>query len=221
MRINYKRIAMFSAAALAAGVFAAPASTMNVQAAAKVRSSAAYSTQWTTTYPTVTLLKSALLNTQTNADGIYEQLMLAIKYRTVDEYDIMQLVNEGIQIPVSSVQRLYNEGWISGYLYKALTGQAVTASDFKDVFNATYYMTANPVILSAVQSGALPADEETLFQNWLACGLPAGLSGNGTYSKAWFEQTYPAIAKALGNDALLEVQYYILHQNSLIKAAVK
>lgn len=216
-----KWIAILSAAAMAAGVVAMPASALQAQAAAKVATTPAYATQWSTVYPTVTLLKQALANPKTNADGIYEQLMMALKYSSIDEAGLQQLIAEGIQVPTSVLTRLYNEGWISGILYKTLTGQQITAADYSAVFDANYYVSANPAIAAAVQSGALPNDAETLLQNWLLCGLPAGLSGNGTYSKTWFESNFPAIAATLGNDAQQEVQYYILHKNSLTKAAVK
>lgn len=216
-----KWIAVLSAATMAAGVVAMPASTLQAQAAAKVKTTAAYPTQWTTVYATTTLLKQALSNTKTNADGIYEQLMMALKYSSIDEAGIQQLVSEGIQIPTSVLTRLYTEGWISGILYKTLTGQTLTAADYSDVFDATYYVNANPAIAAAVQSGALPNDAETLLQNWLLCGLPAGLAGNATFSITNFEAQYPTIAASLGNNRQQEVQYYILHKNSLAAAAAK
>lgn len=210
MKRHTRLIAILSAAVIAAGSTAMlPASSIEAQAAA------AYTTQWTTQYPFLTLLKSSLLNTQTDASGIYEQIKMGIKYKTVSEADILQLVNEGCVIPAAALQQLYTEGWISGYLYKSLTGQGFTADDFKDVFDADYYVNANPAIAAAVQSGALSADKETLFQNYLLCGIPAGLNGNATFQFAAFESQYKDVAAALGNDRLTEVVYYILHKDSI------
>lgn len=213
MRKHTREIAILTGLVIVAGTLvAAPGTAVTAQAAAKVRTTAAYPTQWTTVYSTTTLLKQALSNTRTNANGVYEQLMMALKYHSIDEAGIQQLVAEGISIPTSVLTRLYNEGWISGYLYKLLTNQTLTAADYKDVFDANYYMTNNPAILSAVQSGALPADEETLFQNWLACGLPAGLKANETFDITAYETQHPDIVTALGGNRVQEVQYYILHK---------
>lgn len=212
MKKTSRFIAIMSAAALAAGVVALPGTGMQAQAAAKVRSTAAYPTQWSTQYSTLTLLKSALANPHTNADGIYEQLMLACKYRSVSEADILQLVNDGIQIPVSVLQRLYTEGWISGILYKNLTGGTLTAADYSDVFDANYYVAANPAIAAAVQSGLLANDPETLLQNYLLCGLPAGLNGNATFDIATYEKQNADVVTACGGNRVAEITYYILNQ---------
>ena len=99
----------------------------------------------------------------------------------------MQLLQEGYRIPADVLQRLYAEGWISGYLYKTVSGQPFTAADFKDV---------------------------SLFLNYLTCGIPAGLNGSSSFSFAYFEAHYPQIAKALGNDKMAEAAYYILNRNS-------
>ena len=136
--------------------------------------------------------------------------------RSADEgYDLyMQLLQEGYRIPADVLQRLYAEGWISGYLYKTVSGQPFTVADFKDVFDAAYYVSANPVIAAAVQNGTLPGDEMSLFLNYLTCGIPAGLNGSSSFSFAYFEEHYPQIAKALGNDKMAEAAYYILNRNS-------
>lgn len=213
MKGSMRLAACLGAAVIAMGSAAAlPAATVEVQAAA---SSPAYTTQWTTQYPFLTLLKSSLGKTQTDASGIYEQIMMGIKYQTISEADILQLVAEGYSVPAAALQQLYTEGWISGYLYKSLTGQGFTADDFQDVFDANYYVNANPAIAAAVQSGALAADKETLFQNYLVCGIPAGLSGNETFRFAAFEEQYPEVVTALGGDRMAEVTYYILHKDSI------
>ena len=205
--------AMSLAAVLgAAGAAGLPAGSMKVEAAA---SAPAYDSKWTAQYPFLTLLKSALLNPYTNADGIYEQIKQGIKYKTVSEADILQLVQEGYRIPSETIQKLYTEGWISGYLYKTLNGLGYTADDFKAVFDPAYYVSANPAIAAAVQSGALPGDEASLFLNYLTCGIPAGLDGNSAFSFTYFEAHYPQIVQALGGDRMNEVMYYVMYRDSL------
>ena len=205
-------LAMVGAAAIGVcSVTAMPIFSVKAEAAA---SKPAYNSKWTTEYPFLTLLKSALLNSYTDANGIYEQLMLGIKYKTVSESDILTLSQEGYRIPTDSIQRLYTEGWISGYLYKTLTGQGYTASDFKDVFDANYYVSANPVVAEAVASGALAADENSLFLHYLTCGIPAGLNGSSSFQFAYFESKYPQVVKTLGGSKLAEVVYYIMNKNS-------
>ena len=193
-----------------AGAAGIPAMTMSVSAASKP----AYDSKYTTQYPFLTLLKSSLLNSYTNANGIYEQIQQGIKYQTVSETDLIQLVQEGYRIPAESLQKLCTEGWISGYTYKTLTGQAYTASDFKDVFDASYYVSANPAIAEAVANGTLASDENSLFLNYLTCGIPAGLNGSSSFNFAYFEKKYPQVVKDLGGDKLAEVVYYITNKTA-------
>ena len=207
-----RALAVTTAAVIGAGAITTmPAFSVKAQAAAQP----AYSSRWTTQYPFLTLLKSSLLNSYTDANGIYEQLKLGVKYKTVSESDILTLVQEGYRIPAESLQKLYTEGWISGYLYKTATGQGYTASDFKDVFDASYYVSANPVIAQAVASGALAGDENSLFMNYLTCGIPAGLNGSSSFQFAAFEGRYPQVVTALGGSKLAEVVYYIMNKNAL------
>lgn len=196
----------------AAGAASLPSRSMEVQAAS---SAPAYSSKWTAQYPFLTLLKSSLLNPYTNADGIYEQIKQGIKYKTVSEADLLQLVQEGIRIPSETIQKLYQEGWISSYLYKTLTGQGYSAEDFKEVFDASYYVSANPVIAAAVQNGSLPGDEASLFLNYLTCGIPAGLSGSSSFDFSYFESHYPQVVQALGGDRMNEVMYYMMYRDAL------
>lgn len=175
----------------------------------------AASTQWTEEYPFLTLIESSLLNSYTDETGIYEQLMLGIKYRTMDEMDILQLYNAGYRIPVESVERLYIEGWISSFLYKTIAELPYTAEDFADVYDMTYYVTQNPAISNAVEQGTLSLDEDTVFYNYLYCGIPAGLSGNDEFSFDYFESNYEDVVEDLGGDRLMEVAYYILNSDTI------
>ncbi len=211
-RILNRILAAAAAAAVTAGcVTAAPMLSIRSEAATQP----AYNSKWTAQYPFLTLLKSALLNSYTDANGIYEQLKLGIKYKTVSESDILTLSQEGYRIPAESMQKLYTEGWISGYLYKTVTGQGYTAADFKDVFDANYYVNANPVIAQAVANGTLAGDENSLFLNYLTCGIAAGLNGSSSFQFSYFESQYPQVVKALGGSKLAEVTYYIMNKNAL------
>jgi len=65
------------------------------------------------------------------------------------------------------------------------------------VFDASYYVSANPVIAAAVQNGTLPGDEMSLFLNYLTCGIPAGLNGSSSFSFAYFEARPVVLQKAV------------------------
>lgn len=222
MKKHTRGIAILMGLAITAGTIAAPTASMDVQAAgAKVQSTPAYATQWTAQYPALTLLQSALANPRTNADGIYTQLRTALKYRSISESDLVQLLAEGYSIPDEVLQRLISEGWItgaqinawknaqSGVQAGASTTATATAAAYAAVFDADYYVNSNPSIAAAVQSGALPGDTETLFQNWLLCGLPIGLKGNASFDIATYEAQNPAVVTACGGDRVAEVTYYV------------
>lgn len=209
---------LLAAGAVSLSAAGLPALSMQVSAAP------AYDTQWTSGYSFLTLLKSSLLNTNTDANGIYEQLKQCIKFKKVSEADIAELAAEGYRIPAESLRKLYTEGWISQSLYVQLTGDtdaakaasvSCTPEQFKDVFDADYYVSANPVIAAAVQNGSLPSDEQTLFLNYISCGIPAGLSASSSFSFAYFESAYPTVAKDLSYDKLSEVLFYIKYKDSL------
>lgn len=204
--------ALLTAAGIGIGsVCGLPAWQLHVQAA----SGPAYPSQWTAEYPFLTLLKSSLLNSQTDADGIYEQLKQAIKLRTLTETDLVQLASEGYRIPDQSVQRLEAEGWISPALAGMLIGRDYSLIQFQDVFDAGYYVSSNPAISAAVQNGTLAADEATLFLNYMACGVPAGLSASPAFSFRYFETAYPTVAKDLNYDKMAEILFYVTYKNSL------
>lgn len=204
---------IISAVVIGAGsTFAAPALSMPVSAAS---GQPAYSSKWTAEYPFLTLLKSSLINPRTDANGIYEQLVQALKFKAITETDITQLVKEGYRIPASVLQRLYSEGWISAATYSILTGKTYTVAQFRDVFDSSYYVKANPAIAAAVQNGTLPSDESSLFLNYLACGIPAGLSASPNFSFAYFEKTYPVVAKDLNYDKMSEIVFYVTYKDSL------
>lgn len=206
-------LGLFSAAAIGFGsTFAVPMLSMPVSAASN---QPAYNSKWTAQYPFLTLLKSSLINPQTDANGIYEQLVQALKLKAISETDIAQLVREGYRIPSQVLQRLYTEGWISPAAYAMLTGKTYTAAQLRAVFNAAYYVEANPAVSTAVQNGALPSDEASLFLNYLACGIPAGLSASPDFSFAYFEKTYPVVAKDLNYDKMSEIVFYVTYKDSL------
>lgn len=162
-----------------------------------------------------TVLQAALLKSQ-EPDAVYEQLMMGLWMKTFTEADILTLLTEGYSIPAETFERLYTEGWISSYLYKVGTGQELTASDFSEVFDADYYVAANPCIASAVADGSLASDEETLFMNWLLCGVDAGLDASADFSFSYFEEHYSTLCNTLCNDRMNEVIFYILLKDSWV-----
>lgn len=205
-------LGMISAAAITVGSLAAvPAFSIRADAA----SQPAYNSKWTAEIPFLTLLKSSLLKGQTDSNGIYEQLKQAIQFKVISEADLAQLKNEGYRIPTAALQQLYAEGWISAAAYTMLTGNTYTIAQFRDVFDANYYVSANPAISAAVQNGTLPSDEASLFLNYLACGIPAGLSASPNFSFSYFEKAYPVVAKDLNYDKLGEITFYVTYKDSL------
>lgn len=209
----WKAAAWAAAAGIGIGSFlAAPGSGMEAQAAS---AAPAYQSQWTAEYPFLTLLESSLLNSQTDAKGIYEQLKQAIKLKTLSEADIVQLASEGYRIPAQTLQQLCAEGWISPALYSMLVNHDYSMAQLRSVFDADYYVKANPVIAAAVQNGSLSSDEATLFLNYAACGIPAGLSASPDFSFTYFESAYPVVAEDLKHDRKAELLFYVTYKDSL------
>ena len=167
-------------------------------------------------YASITTVLQAALLRSSEPDAIYEQLMMGLWMGTYTEADILDLIIDGYTIPDETLERLYLEGWISAYLYKTGTGQSYTASDFAEVFDAEYYVANNPAIAAAVASGDLPNDEETLFYNWLLCGIDAGLNASEDFNFEYFEAHYPTLCARLGYDKLNEVVYYIMLKDSWV-----
>lgn len=223
------RVRMTAAAVLAAIVVSTMGATLSPTASVEVEASSVYTvgaTSWTSDltgdttryvgYASLSLVLKASLMKCTDPDAVYEQLMMGLWMKTFSEADILDLINDGYEIPAETLERLYLEGWISGYLYKTGTGQSYTASDFEDVFDYEYYVAANPLIAEAVANGSLAYDEETLFLHWLVCGVPAGLDGSADFSFDYFEARYPTLCASLGYDKLSEVVYYIMLRDTYV-----
>jgi len=201
MKKYYAAAALLLTAALAA----APVSP--VKAAASGSSSAPYATKWAQTSTWVSTIEPALLKT-TDADMVYRELKMGFMYQVMTEGDVYELYKTpGVRIPAAALQKLAAEGWISGWLYKTLTGQALTASDMSAVFDPAYYYAANPWLQGVIA----PTDTDTLFRNFLTVGMPLGAAGSAQFNPALYKANYPALAAQYGTNNANYYIHYILY----------
>lgn len=178
-----------------------------VRAAASVSASAPYATKWTQTSTWVNTIRPALLKT-TDADMVYRELKLGFMYQVMTEGDVYELYKTpGVKIPDAALQKLAAEGWISGYLFRTLTGQALTASDMSAVFDPAYYYAANPWLQGVIA----PTDTDTLFRNFLTVGMPLGAAGSAQFNPAVYKANYPDLAAQYGDNNANYYIHYILY----------
>lgn len=195
-----KAAKMLAAAAMVAmlGVFGAAPLTASA--------SAAYDTDFTKTYVFENLIKPALTNPQTSNDGIYRQLELAFRYRKMTQGEVLDLYDLGYTVPVKVLERLYNAGYIGGYVYHRAAGMAITEADMSDVFDAQYYYNAYPD-LQAVYGN----NEAALFNHFITTGMAEGRRASADFDPAYFKAANPDVATALGDDWTLYYIHYIVH----------
>ena len=171
-----------------------------------VKAAAPYDTAWKSSISWEETIMPVLQKT-TDANVVYRELKLAIQYRVMSEGDILDLYQtKGARIPEAALKKLSDEGYISGYLYKYITKQAMTADDMKLVFDADYYYANNPLL-----QGALPDDKEVLFQNFLTAGMQAGLAASPSFNLAYYKANNPDLVKALGDNNTNYYIHYILY----------
>lgn len=171
-----------------------------------VQAAAAYPSKYTQTVKMEELIKPALLNQWNNSDNMYEQLEQMLLYKTINQGNILTLSQQGVKFPAESLKKLAAEGLISGYLYKLISGLPYETSDFKDVFDASYYYAANPDI-----QGVVSNDEQALFNDFLTNGMAAGRAGSATFNPAYLKANYPALAVNLGDNNMNYYVYYIIY----------
>jgi hypothetical protein len=171
------------------------------------KAGAAYASKWTQTSTWTDTIAPALLKT-TDAGMVYRELKLGFEYQVMREGDVYELYKDrGAKIPAEALQRLYTEGWISGYLYKTLTGQALVSGDMSAVFDPAFYYASNPWLQGVID----PNDREGLFQNFLAVGMQVGAVGSPDFNPACYKANYPDLAQAYGNNNANYYIHYILY----------
>ena len=196
------RRARWTAGILAAAVVAG---SILYTPAVSVQAKAPYDTYWNEQYPWIKTMTEALQK-NTDATAVYREIRLALRYQVINELNIYQLYLDPTTVfPIEAATRLYQEGLISPVLYKLLAGIPLTAADMKDVFDPAWYYGAYPAI-----NQVLPYDENVLFENFLNCGIPAGLNGNAAFNLAIYKANYPELVKAFGDYNPAYYQYYIL-----------
>lgn len=177
------------------------------QATAKVTGTAASTARsgQTSTISMADLIAPALQKA-TNAAGVAQLLSTALHYNSITEGDIWQLIQQGYSISTNALKLLAQNGTISGYLYKMAAGLPLEPSDMQAVYDKAYYIAHNPAISTAIADGTLASDDQTVFQNFLAVGMPAGLSGSENFDPSYYKTNYPELAAAIGED---NATYYI------------
>ncbi len=200
------KIMIKALAALGVTAFAANAAFGNICTRASVYAAAAYPSKYTQTISMEELVKPALSNVWNNSDNMYEQLEQMLLYKTINQGTILSFSNEGITISAEALSKLATEGLISGYLYKLIAGLPYEASDFKDVFDASYYYAANPDL-----QGTLSTDEKALFADFLTNGMALGRNASATFNLAYFKANYPNLQASLGDNNMNYYVYYIIY----------
>lgn len=169
---------------------------------------AAYSSDWTDTYSWEDTILPALQNEQTDVNGVYQQLKLGIQYKVLSEGNIRHLYElDDINLPIEAVQELYENGYVSGYLYKLLSGEEMTISDMPDyIFDADYYYANNKDIQAEVGT-----DENALFQHFITEGMAEGRVASEEFNINYYKANYPELVETYGTDNAAYYQHYILY----------
>ena len=206
----------------AAAVLTAGLIVGTIAAPAEVQAAPAYNSKYTQTISMQELMLPALKNKWNNGDLQAEQIKQAMRFDQMDQEDVMKLVSQGVTIPADGLKKLADEGMITRYLYKFLSGEPYEPKDFEGVFDAAYYYGANPDLMAA----GIPYDENTLFQHFLTQGMAQGRVASAEFNPQIFRANYPKMTKDVDN-ATLYVMYLIygkddkLVADHLLKGAAK
>ena len=207
-----KWITRSAALLLAAGITAGTLAGSSLTAHA----AAAYDSKWTQTYTMEELLMPALAK-NTDAKGVYEQLRQALRFKTIYPGNILDMWEKGAKIPADAARLLADDGLITSYVYKMISGQALEASDFSDVFDAAYYYGANPDLAAA----GVPYDEQTLFLDFLENGMAAGRNASAEFNLSCYKKNYPSLVKAFGDNNANYYMHYMLFGKAMGQVADK
>lgn len=195
-----------AAGILLGAVLAVSAIVTPLSGGLQVQAKAAYDTKYSQSISMESLLLPALTNRFTNANGVYTQLKQALRYQKIYQGNILNLINQGANIPADALKKLYEEGLISGFLYHFGTGQAFTADDYKDVFDPVWYWASNPDLQTAYGT----YDENTMLVDFLTTGMSLGRSSSQSFNVSYFKSNYSWLQKYLGENNANYYLFYIL-----------
>lgn len=164
---------------------------------------ASYTATWTDTY-TADEMMAFIMSTNTDYRMVARQIERAIQYGTISTGDVYTLsVKYGV--PVASMQILYTDGYVSGYVYKTYAGIAVGAADMADVFDAEYYYNANPDLQAVI--GYNPT---ALYAHFVSNGMAEGRVASANFNPAKYIANYPSLVAAFGNNYAAYYSHYLL-----------
>jgi len=198
--LNKQKIAVrMTAALLAAGILAGVMAPVAAQAAP------AYDSKWTKKITMEELMGEGLAKEETDAAGVYEQLKQGLRFKTITQGSIYYMFLNGAVIPAEAVAMLYQDGLVSGFLYKYMSGLPYVPSDLKDVFNAFEYYCAYPETAAAV-----PFNENLLMIDFMINGMPQGRIGSTEFNPALYRKNYPELEAILGDNWMNYYIHYIV-----------
>jgi len=165
------------------------------------------SSRWSKTINWEETIAPALKNQQTNKEGVYQQIKLGIQYKVISEGMIMHLYGgDEVNLPSEVIEKLYDEGYISGYLYKKMSGQQLTQEDIPNtVFDATYYYSKYEDLRQLIGT-----DADALFQHFITTGMSEGRVASTGFILEAYKKNYPELVKELGNNNAAYYEHYIL-----------
>ena len=193
-----KGLAVILGHAMLAAAVLLPLNTMTAEAAP------AYDSKWTQPI-TIEQLMGEGLQKNTDAKGVYEELRQGFRFKTITQGSLYSMYLNGGKIPVEALQLLYNDGYISGFLFKYMAGLPFTPADLKDVFNAPVYYAAYPSVAASI-----PYDENLLLVDFMLNGMPEGRIGSFEFNPAIYMSNYPEVAAILGNNWMNYYIHYML-----------
>lgn len=143
---------------------------------------------------------------RTDANGVYRQLRLALKYEQINEATVNHFYfDKTMNVPADAMKMLYNDGLISSYTYKCVTGEALTATDIAGVFDPTYYFNHNADLQAAVGN-----DATALFTHFVKYGMKEGRQGNAAFNPSSYKTKNADVAAAYGDDLAQYYKHYLL-----------
>lgn len=164
----------------------------------------AYESKWTQPITIETLMGEGL-EKDTDANGVYEELKQGFRFKTITQGSVYYMFLNGGKIPTESLRMLYEDGYISGFLYKFMAGLPFSPQDLQDVFSPAAYYGANPDV-----AANLPYDANVLLLDFLQNGMPQGKIGSAEFNPAVYRYNYPEISAVLGDSWMNYYLHYIL-----------
>ncbi|WP_051200559.1 hypothetical protein [Butyrivibrio sp. XPD2002] len=151
-------------------------------------------------------LLAPAMTKNTDANGVYRQLRLALKYEQINEGAVNHFYfDKTMNVPAEAMKMLYKDGLISSYTYKCVTGEALTAADLAGVFDATYYYNNNADLQAAIGN-----DANALLTHFVKYGMKEGRQGNATFNPASYRTKNTDVSAAYGDNLSQYYRHYLL-----------